>query len=225
MNKIVSILLLALSITASFLLIGMKSRGDANAVSPGIDLAAVRAARLWNKHAIDAAVSLLKQGNIVLRSGLGADSYMLSQMNRRDKTYSHCGIVLMENGYPFVYHCIGGEDVPDARLRKDSAKVFFTPLHNDGIAIVQYNFNDKNVTDLMRVVTRFYQARPKFDLKFDLATDDALYCSEFVYKALNEAKNDTAYILPSKALGRAFVGIDDLFLNEHAHITWRIKFK
>jgi hypothetical protein len=224
MRKILPLFLFALFLTSGFLLIGMRSHGDA-ADLHGIDPLLLSKAELWNKQAIDSAVTLLKTGNIVLRSGRGADSYMLSQMNRRDKTYSHCGIVMIEHGYPFVYHCIGGEDVPDARLRRDSAKVFFSSLHNDGIAIVQYNFNENNLANLKRVVNRFYQAKPKFDLKFDLATDDALYCSEFVYKALNEAMNDTSYIRPSRVLGKAFVGIDDLFMNDHSGITWRIKFK
>src|SRR5580658_5406725 len=49
----------------------------------------------YNQHLVDTAVSLLKSGYIVLRTGSGADSYMLAQMNQKDKTYSHCGIVMI----------------------------------------------------------------------------------------------------------------------------------
>ncbi len=177
-----------------------------------------------NQHTIDSAVSILKSGDILLRTGLGADSYMLAKMNQKDKTYSHCGIVLIENGYPFVYHAIGGEDNPDQRLRRDSASVFLSPLHNEGFGIVAFEFNNDEVHNLGEVVKEFYKARPKFDMNFDLKTDDALYCSEFVYKALNRAVGDTAYIKTTRALGKTFVGIDDLFTNEHAHMVWRLKF-
>ncbi len=188
-------------------------------------LHAKRLANKENKHALDSAISLLKSGNIVLRSGLGAISQMLAQMNQKDKSYSHCGIVIIENGYPFVYHAIGGEDNPDERLRRDSANRFFSPLNNEGIAAVSYDFDDNVTETLKSIVWQYYKARPKFDMKFDMATDDALYCSEFVYKCLNKATCDTSFISPTHAIGHTFVGIDDLFMNGHARFVCRMKFK
>ncbi len=178
-----------------------------------------------NKLIVDTAVSLLKSGDIVLRRGLGADSYMLAEMNRTDKTYSHCGIVMVEGGYPFVYHSIGGEDNPDERLRRDSASFFFSPLHNTHAAIVRYSFSGEEVSRLGDVVRNYYRIKPRFDLKFDLSTDDVLYCSEFVYKSVSQTLADTAYIHISGLFGHRFVGIDDLFLNEHANVVWQTKFK
>lgn len=182
-------------------------------------------ARAANRRIIDSAIALLQSGNLVLRAGRGADSYMLSQMNRKDKTFSHCGIVIMEHGYPFVYHSIGGEDNPDQRLRRDSACAFFSPLHNDGLGIVDYGFTTRQQAALQKVVAGYYRARPKFDLRFDLATDDALYCSEFVYKALNKAMGDPAFIQPTRSMGYTFVGIDDLFINPHVRSVCRMTFK
>lgn len=184
-----------------------------------------RYADAWNKQAVDTAVARLRSGNIVLRMGLGASSRILSQINRRDKSYSHCGIVMIENGYPFVYHSIGGEDNPDERLRRDSACFFFSPLHNERIAIIIYDYSPAGVKELGNVVRTFYKARPKFDMQFDLATDDKLYCSEFVYKAIVKAMKDTAYLHTTLALGRSFVGIDDLFLNRHASTAYLVRFK
>ncbi len=171
------------------------------------------------------AVGMLASGNIVLRMGRGADSYMLSQFNQKNRNYSHCGIVMIENGYPFVYHSIGGEDNPDERLRRDSASFFFSPEHNFAIAVVAYDLAATQVDSLRTVVRRYYDARPLFDLKFDLATDDKLYCAEFVYKALNKAVNDPAYIHTSQMMGYTFAGVDDLYLNKHCKIIWQTKFK
>ncbi len=182
-------------------------------------------ADLWNRHMVDTAVSMLRSGYIVLRLGQGADSYLLSQMNQKNKNYSHCGIVMVENGYPFVYHSIGGEDNPDARMRRDSAVFFFSPPNNMGIALVHYDMDDKGVSRLRNVVYEYYRQRPKFDLKFDLKTDDHIYCAELVYKAVNKAMQDSGYIKPTSAMGYTFVGIDDLFLNPHAAIVWQTKFK
>ncbi len=140
---------------------------------------------------VDSAISLLRSGYLVLRTGLGADSYLLAQMNRKDQTYSHCGIVMIENGYPFVYHSIGGEDNPDARMRRDSADFFFSPAHNIGLAVLKYDYSDGQADELRQVVTQYYKQRPKFDMQFDLKTDDKLYCAEFIYKAINKATGDS----------------------------------
>ena len=199
-------------------------RSGVPAIEPG-DSARQAHASQWNRSHIYTAIGLLRSGNIVLRSGMGPDSYILSQLNQKDKTYSHCGIVMVENGYPFVYHSIGGEDNPGERLRRDSAQLFFSPRFNSGIAIVQYNLNDSNIAALSKVARAFYELHPLFDMQFDLATDDKLYCAEFVYKALNKAMNDTGYIGTSTALGRRYVGVDDLFINSHACIVWKVAYK
>jgi hypothetical protein len=192
---------------------------------PVIDSAELKSANLFNRHAVDTTVSMLRPGNVVLRMGLGADSKLLSGLNSKDKSFSHCGIVFIENGYPFVYHSIGGEDNPDERLRRDSAWFFFSPQYNSEIGVVHFPFDTAQVSELRRVVYALYKLRPKFDMKFDLATDDKLYCSEFVYKAINKAMHDTGYIHTTNMFGHTFVGVDDIYMNEHANIVWRIKFK
>ena len=221
MKKALKIFLVAVLSGAIFLI----SAGEIHIGVPPANVQDKHLAARWNKHAVDSAISLLKSGNIVLRTGNSAISQMLAHMNQKDKTWSHCGIVMVENGYPFVYHAIGGEDNPDERLRRDSARWFFSPLNNDGIAVVSYDINNVAIEALKSIVEQYYKARPKFDLKFDLATDDALYCSEFVYKSLLKATSDTSFISLSHSMGRTYIGIDDLFMNGHARFVCRIKFK
>ena len=225
MNKTVKIILVLIIPVAASVLVAMKVlRAEAPKTLPVIpyDLLAANTA---NKKIVDTAISLLRSGYIVLRMGAGADSRMLAQMNQKNRSFSHCGIVMIEDGYPFVYHSIGGEDNPDERLRRDSAKFFFSPKHNTAIAVVKYDLSDKEVDNLTKTVQAYYAQRPRFDMKFDLKSDDKLYCAEFVYKAVNKAVNDTAYITTTTAAGYTFVGIDDLFVNPHAHIVWQTAFK
>lgn len=216
---------IALVVLSGFISGCGNATSKTTAIAPTPGSAIARATNTWNKHIVDTAVSLLRTGYIVLRRGLGADSYMLAEMNRRDKTYSHCGIVMVEQGYPFIYHSIGGEDNPDERLRRDSANFFFSPRHNTHLAIISYDFDEGQVNNLRQVVAAYFQQRPRFDMKFDLATDDKLYCSEFIYKAVNKAVGDTGYIGTSVLLKRRQVGIDDLFMNSHAAVVWEVKFK
>ena len=178
-----------------------------------------------NHHLIDSVINILHTGNAVLRAGIGPDSYMMAHMNQKDKTYSHCGLVVIEGGYPFVYHCLGGEDNPDARLRRDSIQTFLDPGHNRGMGIVEYDIDSTHLQRLVGIIKGYYQARPKFDLKFDLATNDRLYCSEFVYKALDSAMADSTFIVPTTAMGITFVAIDNLYLNKHARVVCQLKFE
>ena len=225
MNKVIKVFLIACAVAGVLTLLVVKFVHHEEVSTVTIDPATRHKIDLYNRHIVDSAVSMLRSGYIVVRTGLGADSYLLTQMNLKDKTYSHCGIVMMEHGYPFVYHSIGGEDNPDQRMRRDSAVFFFSPSHNLGFGIISYDYGDDRVNKLKEVVTQYYKQRPKFDMKFDLKTDDKLYCAEFIYKAVNKAMDDSLYIKPSHALGYTFVGIDDLYLNEHAHVIWRIRYK
>jgi len=192
---------------------------------PAMATALKPAANPANIRMADSAIALLHTGDIVTRMGIGADSYILQQMNNRDKTFSHCGIVVIENGYPFVYHAIGGEDNPDERLRRDSAAYFFSPLRNTALGIIRYGFDSVQAGQLQNIVTACYKLRPRFDMKFDLATDNELYCSEFVYKSLLSLTHDTTFIPLSQYKGHSYVGIDDLYLNPHAHLICKVGYK
>ena len=184
-----------------------------------------RANNPLNKASVDSAISLLRSGDVVVRTGNDATSYMLCQLNTRNKTYSHCCVVMVENGYPFVYHSIGGEDNPDATLRRDSASFWFSPANNLGFGIARLNMPAGRDTTLSRVVRGFYKERKKFDMDFDIKTDDRFYCAELVYKSVNQAMRDSQYLQPITFLGYTFIGIDDIFLSPHARMVCQIRFK
>ncbi|MBS1614870.1 MAG: hypothetical protein JST06_01990 [Bacteroidetes bacterium] len=177
-----------------------------------------------NLHAIDSALHLLHDGDLALRTGADATSVMLRQMNQQDKRYSHCGIVFFEQGYPFVYHSIGGEDNPDERLRRDSASFFFNPKSNERLGIARLQLSPGQVVRLHQIVRRYWLARIPFDMDFDLATDDRFYCAEFVYKAVREAARDTGFFPLSHLLKKTYVGVDDLYENPHARLVCDVRY-
>jgi hypothetical protein len=178
----------------------------------------------WNNNAIDSTIALLHTGDVALRMGMGADSYLLSQLNHRDKRYSHCGIVVIEGGKPYIYHCIGGEDNPDERMRRDAAPRFFSSTNNTAIAIARFDNNGDQTNKLINALLQYYHKRPLFDMKFDLASDDKLYCSELVYKCLRKARPDMPLTLTQGITGR-YVAPDNLYTNDHASFVRQIKFK
>jgi len=184
-----------------------------------------REANPANFVAIDSAIHLLKDGDLALRTGADAISVMLRGMNMRDKTYSHCGIVMIEQGYPFVYHSIGGEDNPDSHLQRDSACHFFSPVSNERMGIARLDMDSPQIARLHQIVRRYFAAGVPFDMDFDLRTNDKLYCAEFVYKSVQEALQDTTYFSTSQVLNRRYVGVDNLTDARHAKIICDVRYK
>lgn len=184
-----------------------------------------RAKNPENRLLEDSCIAMLHQGDIVVRRGNDVTSDMLSLLNFTDKKYSHCGIVLVEHGYPFVYHCMGGEDNPDARMRRDSAQYWLTPANNVAIGVVRTDMPAVNKDSLVHVVHGYYKQRKKFDIKFDLRTDDRFYCAELVYKAMNRAMKNDNYLQPITIFGFTYIGIDNLYLNPHASLICQIRYK
>src|ERR1700730_9567249 len=75
---------------------------------------------------------IVKQGDLIVRSGRDFTSETMRQLSAHDKTYSHCGIASIEHDSLFVYHSIGGEWNPDQKLRRDPFEIFCNPFENRG---------------------------------------------------------------------------------------------
>ena len=52
-----------------------------------------------------------------------------------------------------------------------------------------------------------------FDMQFDLASDNRMYCTEFVYKAVEEASNHKILLSTTTLNHKKFVAPDNLFIN------------
>ncbi len=184
-----------------------------------------RAANPGNIRLVDSCTQLLQTGDLVVRRGDDMTSYMLAKLNPDDKTYSHCGIVVMEEGQPFVYHCIGGEDNPDAKMKRETAVQWFSPDNNHGFAAYRYNFKDSETQRLTKQLHTYYKQRVMFDMDFDLDTDDRLYCSEMVYKTICAATRNQEYFITDNSYGRRIIAIDRLYRKPETRQVCQVRFK
>lgn len=167
---------------------------------------------------IKLGIQNLKDGDIVLRTGNDVISNLFAQLNKTDKTYSHCGIAFYENHSWVVYHSIGGEDNPDEKLRREPFKNFVHPQHNLGFGICRYILPKKQLDTLHKIVHTFYAAQIPFDMKFDLQSNDRLYCAEMIYKAFNKATQQTNFFTTTIHQGFEYVSTDNIFVNNKAEI-------
>jgi hypothetical protein len=174
---------------------------------------------------IDSLKSIIHTGDLVLRTGNDFTSESLRSLNQRDQTYSHCGIASLENDSLFVYHSLGGDWNPDQKIRRDALDVFAEPYSNRGIGIYRFPLSAPEISDLMVTVKKLHEIGIMFDMKFDLESNDHMYCAEFVYKSFVMGTHGKIRFNTSHIGSFAFIGVDDLFLQPSCREEKRILFK
>lgn len=134
---------------------------------------------------IDSITGFLQTGDLVFRMGNDFASQTFANMNKSDKRFSHVGMISMKSGKPMVYHCLGGEFNPDQKMLLEPLRPFLSPEANSAFGI--YRIKETPPQKLiLKILDSLYISGVRFDLKFDLKTDDRLYCSEMLYKILRK---------------------------------------
>lgn len=141
-------------------------------------------------HMIREGQSLLIEGDLVMRLNQDPNSRYIKNFNRIDKCYSHAGIVLFENGFPFIYHIVNGEENPGEKMRRDSLSQFADPRKNLAFGIYRYKLNDIEIKKIKALIRNWYKKGVRFDPEFKLDTDNKMYCSEMIMKALAKGTNN-----------------------------------
>ncbi len=174
---------------------------------------------------IDTAKKTVASGDLVVRTGNDFTSESLRSLNQRDKTYSHCGIASIENDTVFVYHALGGEFNLDQRICRDRFEDFAAPEGNRGIGIYRYGLSAAEIKSLMITVKKLHTMGIMFDMKFDLQTNDHMYCAEFVYKSYVMGTKGKLQFNTSHIGDFAFIGVDDLFLQPLCTVQKKILYQ
>jgi hypothetical protein len=171
------------------------------------------------------AEKIIHTGDLITRTGNDFTSQMLRQLNQHDKTYSHCGIASIEHDSVFVYHALGGEFNPDQKIRRDAFALFCEPYSDRGFGIFRFQLPIAVLDRITFAAKEYYRAGIMFDMKFDLQTNDRMYCAEFVYKSFLAGTNDKITFNVSHLKGFLYIGVDDIFLSSYCYEVKRIVYK
>lgn len=174
---------------------------------------------------IDSLKKLIKTGDLVVRNGNDFTSESLKSLNQRSKKYSHCGIASIENDSVFVYHALGGEWNPDEKICRDYISVFATPISNRGTGLYRFNLTPNEIYNTITVVQQLKAMGVTFDMKFDLKTNNKMYCAEFVYKSYQLGTNNKLHFATSHIGNFEFIGVDDIFLHPNCTPVAEIVYK
>ena len=190
----------------------------------------------------------IREGDLVLRCGNDFISESLSDFSQKEKLYSHSGVARMDNGTMYIYSNMAGDINPDEIMRRDLVDSFITPVHNIAVGIYRYDITNTEVEKLRDIVHTHYLNKLQFDMNFDLATDDKMYCAEMIAKAVESATNKRIIfskslindelkgkylkkllqrkIVPSEKMAdqKEYYALDNLYLNQHCREVSKIIF-
>jgi hypothetical protein len=177
-----------------------------------------------NSRQLLTALTLIKTGDMITRTGSDFTSLCLRQFCRTDNTYSHCGIASIEHDTVFVYHALGGEFNPDQALLREPLPVFVTPEANNAFGVFRFTLDSLQTRRLINETQKAYADRIRFDMKFDLATDDKMYCSEFTAKMFRRGSGNDTMFTPVKTPAMEYLAPDNLFTHPACHKIFAAKY-
>lgn len=138
----------------------------------------------------------LENGDLIFRRGRSAESFAV-YIADKDRDYSHIGIIVIDNNKPFVVHATTGEsEVKPEVIRKDPLEYFIHKKRASHIALYRPIINKKEKAKIAKQALKFYMEKRVFDDRYDLKSDDKLYCTELVLKAYKIINVDLSDIKP-----------------------------
>lgn len=153
---------------------------------------------------LEQAERLIEPGDIICRYCGGLWSEMFRRLSGTEKRFSHAGIVVRDNGRLWVIHAAAN----DCTGRGEVAKVLFEDFAAEAKDFAVYRVTRGfEVRELIALNALGCLGRP-FDTAFDLSTDEALYCTELVWRCVNAAAGEEI-IGTTKAGHRRIVALDD----------------
>lgn len=140
------------------------------------------------KQNINELKSIATTGDLVTRLGDEIISQQVIRMNEKDQSFSHAGIVIEQNGVKKVYHIMPNLPGMDT-VCKDPIDSFIKPETNIRCGLFRYQLTQTEKEEITKIITAYQHSNIHFDPVYDLATEDKLYCSEMISKALTKATN------------------------------------
>jgi hypothetical protein len=197
---------------------------------------------------IDSLKSICQPGDLLVRLGDDFISDRIRYLSEKDHSYSHAGIVVFHNNKKMVCHNYPDDFVPGAdTVRYDAIDSFLNTKTNLKCALYRYDISDSEKLNLETELRKFHNAKVHFDKVYDLRTDDKLYCSEMIYKALKKVTNNRIMIIESLIpqnmqrlmityfkkysvdenviRTRKMIAIDNLYNNPHCRLIFKFALK
>lgn len=185
-------------------------------------------------------------GDLILRLGDDLISNQVRFMNEKDRSFSHAGLIVDRNGGKVVCD-IYPHLSPADTIEYITIDSFVNPARNVEVALFRYRISQPEKDSMLAIIDQYKAKDVRFDMVYDLATDDKMYCSEMIAKALQQATGNkivckqiqtpqrmrpllAGYFkklgITSKTIAeRKFISIDNLYLIPECDFVMRFPVK
>jgi uncharacterized protein YycO len=168
------------------------------------------------------ALTAARPGDALFKRASGFWGRLAASFSDNSDGYGHVGIVAADAAGRLVVIHAGGD--PATR----NGRVQATPLADflygaKGAAIYRLRAGAENARAALDYAEAAVRRGAAFDAAFDLATEDSLYCTELVWRALAAALGEDPVPTKSARGGRVYVGLDDLQESPFLVEAWRFR--
>ena len=150
--------------------------------------------------------SSLRDGDVIFRRGRSIESFGVCVASN-DMSFSHVGIVHKSANELCVIHIVPEEKDVSSIVKNEPLKSFLDPGQSSCFGIYRTNYNENQIANMLERTKDFFNNQCHFDNKYDLESDNLLYCSELVVKAF--ASIDSSWFtIPTRTINLGVVNKD-----------------
>lgn len=132
----------------------------------------------------------LQDGDLVFRRGRDAIGRIVLSHGDQPR-YSHVGMIVLDGERTLVAHALPETPSQPGGVRLEPVETFSSPMRASDVGY----YRPQSLTPAQRAVIHRYLTDAvglPFDLRFEYSSDDAVYCTELVLKALSKVGLDLA---------------------------------
>lgn len=129
--------------------------------------------------------SSLQHGDLVFRNGNSFLSDRIVALSPEKTKLSHTGVVILENQRWYVIHIVG--DHFANHVKKDTLQSFIEDSRPGYFCVTRYNGSDQVRSRIARMALKYFRQKRPFDYDMTLESEDELFCTELVWRAILDA--------------------------------------
>lgn len=169
---------------------------------------------------VAAAEAKARPGDILFKSGGRFWGRLGARFSSIDHTYGHVGIVVLtRDGTLGVIHAGGDPLSPEGRVLTDPLPFFLGA--SSAAALYRPRGSEDRISRLIDFAKEASDLAVPFDTSFSLASEDALYCTELVWRAFLYAGMGDPVPTKDTMAGKDYVALDSLQTSPLLDEVWR----
>ena len=158
-----------------------------------------------------ALLATAQEGDVIFIGDDGGWAFLGAAVSKTDKRYGHVGVVMVGADGLDVIDAGGHPFAPEATVERQPIADFLKPAERLGL----YRPTLKPA-DLKTYLAALTAADGTlFDHKFSLETEDRVYCTEYVWRALSAALGTDSVPSKTEWNGKLVISLEDLQTSPH----------